>query len=211
MLVVGLVGKPRAGKGELSRLIREKIPEWIDEKCFGKKISIATPRFSDYPREELAKRGIPISRDSMQKFVQEMDKEALTRGEEAGALSREVKKRIELLRDANLVIVDGVRWLFDEAMIRSFPHNLMVYVVASAEDRYERMIESGENAGDALKTFEEFLVEDNAVNEQFIEEIGERADFTIQNDEGLPRFKEKAGYFIFSEIVIARLLQKKCC
>ena len=72
-------------------------------------------------------------------------------------------------------------------------------------------LESGENAGDTQKTFESFLAEDGAVNEQFIEEIGERADFTIQNNGSFERFKEKAGYFIFSEIVITRLLQKKCC
>ena len=193
--VIGLVAKPGAGKGTVLELIRGMVPVFL-----GSDLRIASPKFSDFPREELARHGIPATRDAMQKFVQDMDREALLRGEKPGALSREVRKRIEKMNDAEIVIVDGVRWLTDEEMIRSFPNNFLLYIHTDAPTRLERIRERGQNPGDATKTTEEFLKEDAAPNEQYIEQIGARADVRIENNGDEKNLEDQVLEFVLNTV-----------
>jgi len=192
--VIGLAAKPGAGKGTVQNLISEMVRAFLGD------VVIEYPRFSDYPREELARRGIPATRDAMQKFVQDLEKGAVAHGEKPGALSREVRKRIKKMKTAEIVIVDGVRWLTDEKMIRSFPNNFLIYVQADARVRFERIKKRAQNPGDAQKTWGEFLAEDSAPNEQYIEDIGARADVLIDNNGSEKALEDQVLHFVLSTI-----------
>jgi len=188
--VIGIVGKQASGKGTITGLIKEITAR---ER---KNLIINQARFSDAPREQLTKRGVPHTRENLQKEVRDMEKCGIEKGEGPGSLSREIEKRIRTKIEAHIVIVDGVRWLTDEAMIRSFTRNAVVYVYAHEHVRYFRLLKRRENEGDEIKSFAQFLEEDSAPNEQFIDEIGARANLMIQNESTIDRIEEHVYRFL---------------
>lgn len=110
-----------------------------------------------------------------------------------GALSRAVRNRF-FKSSADIVVVDGVRWLSDEELIRSIPSNLLLYVTADFETRYGRA-KRRKREGEELKTRKQFLKEDEAKNEIFTPQIGSRADWKIENSGNEEELKEKVREF----------------
>lgn len=166
-LYVGLCGKPLAGKGTFAEQLSS-----VAADC---RLTFAHVRFSDLLREMADLLALDQSRSNLQKIAQMIDEKF---GQ--GTFSNAVLARL-LKYPADVVLVDGVRWLTDEEMIRKLPGNRMVYIASPIEDRYERSKKRGENVGEKEKLFEQFCVEDEAENERFVENIGARADVKIQN------------------------------
>ncbi|MBI4117972.1 MAG: hypothetical protein HY455_00295 [Parcubacteria group bacterium] len=175
-LIIGLVGKPKRGKGTCTKIITGILKE------YDVGIRARTLTFSaDLLAPELVRRALPLSRENMQRLAQEW---VTTEG--AGALSRRMKILIESesLAGVHVIFVDGVRWFSDRDLIRSFPLNFLLYVYCSPEAAYKRSKEQNDKAGDQTMSFEEFMRLDGALNERSISEIGRGADFVIDNEVG---------------------------
>jgi dephospho-CoA kinase len=173
------VGKPRAGKGMLNGMMEKTI-----KQHFGRHITVRQHRYSDILNETLALWGIDIHRPNSQKMARIMEDDDTGFGR--GTLARAVKNRLD--HDfSDVVSIDGMRWPPDEEYFKeSFGlQGLIIYVKASPEIRFARAKANPRNAMDAELTWEEFVKQDNAPNEIFIEEIGKRAPIHIDNNTGV--------------------------
>jgi dephospho-CoA kinase len=169
-LVIGIAGLPLAGK--------ETVADTLATLLKSDGFDVARHRFSDVLRDTLDLWGISHGRDNEQLLAQLMDQF------KRGTLSRAVKNRIA--KDAAHVgILDGVRWLSDEEMIRELAKkgmkSLMIYVDASADTRYERL-QKRNRADESKTTREEFERQNQQKNETDIPSIGNRADIKLKND-----------------------------
>lgn len=164
-LVVGMVGENGAGKSTFAKSL-------ID--LLGSK-NCKIVKSSDILIETLNLWGIPSTRINLQKLAQAMVEI------KPGALTDAVRNRIKTIH-ADVVIFDGVRWFSDEDLIRSYSRNLLVYVTASPEVRFNRLKNRNEKIGENNLTRERFALEEKMPTELQVPEIGSRADITINND-----------------------------
>ncbi len=181
-LVIGLVGEIRAGKSDFVKFWQKIMEEEHPMR------SMETMKFSDILFETLGAWGIEQSRVNLQKLAQAMNNEY---GE--GTLTRAVKARVDA-SSADIILIDGVRWLSDEKLIKNL-NGTMLYVSADVNIRYKRALLSTEKVGENLLSFEEFQATEKAVNEIHIPVIGGRADHCIVNNWTLADFEESAEEF----------------
>jgi dephospho-CoA kinase len=87
--------------------------------------------------------------------------------------------------EADVTILDGVRWLGDEHMIRSLNDDgiktVMVYIAADPKVRYVRLL-ARNRAGEAATTWEKFMQQEQIKNEVDIPDIGSRAEIALENN-----------------------------
>lgn len=196
-IVIGLVGEKRAGKQTFVGLLLRALDRnfWNPgHKHF---------EFSEPIRIALERLGLERKRQNYQNFAIVVDE---LFGE--GTIMRGTQLMIERVI-SDLKIADGVRWLIDEKLIRSFEFNLMVYVTASPEVRYKRALEAANaKVGEKQMTWEEFLATDQAKTEIYIPVIGSRADFKIENNGSLEAYEKQVGEF-YEKLLKPLVLQKK--
>lgn len=179
MILIGLLGEKRSGKGTFINFLAE----------FAKPKHVGRIRSVDVLYETLKIWGIDATRKNLIKLTVAMDG-----AYGKGTLTEAVRQRI-VKDNSDIVIFDGVRWPTDEKLIRSFGKNLIVYVTANPETRWKRGLTAGEKVGEDKATFEEFLKEEKAKTEEFIPDIGSRADFKIVNEGTLENYKKEAQKF----------------
>jgi uridine kinase len=112
-----------------------------------------------------------------------------------GTLSHAILKKVQS-DPSQIVILDGVRWLSDEELIGSFDKKFMVYVTASAENRFERLKTRNEKVGEGDVTFEQFLAEEKVKTETLIPKIGKRADIKIENNGTFSDLEKQVKLFV---------------
>lgn len=178
--VIGLVGAKGSGKGTFPTLLSEILPD--------KKIIVT--RFSDILKETLAIWTIPSTRKNLQDLAVFMEE-----GFGDGTLANATKSRIEKI-EADIVIIDGIRWWPDVKLLRSFERNYLVYITASPDTRFKRTSFRKEKIGKTEATYEQFINEEQAKNELNIPEIGKKADFLIDNEGDLEDYKNQVEKFI---------------
>ena len=172
--IIGVVGRKLSGKGTFGAL--------FSEICADKKV--ARMSFSDVLRDTLVAWGLPLTRHNLQRLAIIMNDEF---GE--GTLTHAVLLRVEKV-DADIVILDGIRWPSDRNMLRQKPGFRMVYIMADSAVRYARR-KAGQKAGEAEVSLQQFEEEDHVLTEQLIEEIGESADYVIENNGTETEFRER--------------------
>lgn len=177
-LIIGLVGEKGSGKETFGNFLIE----FVQDK------KIERVRFSDLLKDTLLLWDIPLTRENLQKLAVLMDN-----GFGEGILSHAIYQRVSQI-NADIVILDGVRWKTDEDLIRRFPKNLMVYITAKLKTRFERIKKRNEKVGEA-KNYSQFLKEEKAENELLIPKIGSRADIKIENNGNLRDLSTKAAAF----------------
>ncbi|MEK7630379.1 MAG: AAA family ATPase [Patescibacteria group bacterium] len=164
---IGLIGKPGSGKETVANIIKNNV-------TLGR--TVRHHRFSDILYEIANLLYLPKTREVGQKLAV-----GLRDNIGKDVLSNAVRQRITN-DPSDIIILDGIRWWPDVEMLRSFPNNFLLYIVAVPEKRFERLKERKEKAEEASMTWEQFLKEDNAENERFIEEIGKTADPLLNNN-----------------------------
>lgn len=159
-IVIGLVGEGGAGKDTAATYLKVRY-------------DAIQMRFADPIKEVLHRYFGRSSKDDqiwlalafMERFGQDI-------------LVQLLRPRVEA--ESGLVVINGVRFGHDEAFIRSFPKNVLVYVTAPAELRFERTQKRHEKTDDqqSRQHFEGMEREETEVH---IAEIGARADYRIDN------------------------------
>jgi dephospho-CoA kinase len=87
------------------------------------------------------------------------------------------------VREARTPVVfwDSIRMPADFAKVQSYPHQLTVYVTASAKNRHERAMARNQK-GEGNITLEQFLAQEAASNERFVPILGPQMAERIDND-----------------------------
>ena len=173
--VIGLVGEKGSGK--------ETFTIFLEEIASSKKI--AHIRFSDLLKDTLNYWSLPQTRENLQKLAVVMNT-----GFGEGSLSHAICEQIKNI-DAEIIVVDGVRWESDVTLIRTFDKNYLIYITADLDKRFERLKKRGEKTDEGTTSLEQFKKEEQALNEILISQIGSNADFKIENNGTFEQLKEK--------------------
>ncbi len=173
MLLIGLVGEKGSGKDTFSKYLTEISKE-----------KITHIRFSDLLKETLKLWDIDVTRANLQKLAQVLE----DFGE--GTVAHGLEKKIEN-SNSEIIILDGIRWKPDVALLRKFPNHKLIYITADKKLRYERLKQRGEKTGESEMTYDQFLEEEIATNELLIPEIGATADIKIENNGTIEEFDSK--------------------
>lgn len=170
--ILGFVGHIGSGKGAACDYIAEK----HDAGYY---------RFSTMLRDVLNRMYIPTDRVNLIRIS-----EVLRENFGEDTLARVMKRDVE--NDPhNIVCVDGIRRLADISELRKLPGFVLIYVEASPEIRYKRVVSRSENEGDTTKTFEEFLVDEQRSTEKSIDEVAAEADIVVHNNDTLEAFQQE--------------------
>jgi dephospho-CoA kinase len=81
-------------------------------------------------------------------------------------------------------------------MLRGLPNSFLIAIEAPAELRFERLKKRNDRPGDAEKTWEEFMRENDAEPERMIEEIAKEADVTIDNSGTMDALRREIQTFL---------------
>ena len=177
MQIIGLVGEKGSGKDTFSRYLTE-----ISDK------KINHIRFSDLLKQTLKLWDIEPSRAHLQKLAQLLEDFG------SGTVAHGLEKQIEET-EADIIILDGIRWKPDVELLRKFPDHKLVYITANPKLRFERLKNRGEKTGESEMTYDQFQEEENAENELLIPEIGSEADARIENNGTIEEFDTKIKEF----------------
>ena len=176
-LIIGLVGEMGSGKETFGKILEENLS--------GHRVARFT--FSHLLRETLGLWDIEPTRENLQKLARVMDD-----GFGEGTLTHAARRQIDIM-EADVIIVDGIRWESDYTLIRSFPRNVLIYITASPQIRFERLRARKEKTGESAMTWEQFQEVSQARNELSIPTIGARADEQIENNGSLEEFTASAS------------------
>ena len=97
------------------------------------------------------------------------------------SIARIAKTEIEN-SGSRISIIDGVRRLEDIGPFLELPNFFLIYVDADVRMRYERIVQRAENSGDAEKSYEAFLEEEQGETEVSIQSLRTVASFHLKNE-----------------------------
>lgn len=177
--LIGVVGENGAGKDTFTLFFRAAAAP----------LTVSRVHFSDVLAQTLNLWGIPITRANLQNMAIIIDAQY-----GKGSVTRATEARIKKQK-ADIVIVEGVRWMTDIPMLKGFQDNMLVYITADQKTRYERMRKRAEKEDEAKKTYEQFLEEEKAATELDIPKIASGADIKIENNGTFEEFREKVESF----------------
>lgn len=182
-IILGFVGDLASGKGTVCKYLEQKY---------------GTPsyRFSTILRALVDRLYIPQSRENLQKISQ-----VLRENFGQDILSKAIAK--DTFSDPHeLVTVEGIRRPSDITYLKNDPVFHLIYITADPKIRWGRLVKRNENVGDNKKTFEQFLSDEQVEADRLIKELGQQAEFTVNND---GTFKDLYQQL---ETIIAKLRQR---
>lgn len=162
-IIIGVAGEIASGKDTVGQYIAEKY-------------GASSLRFSQLFRDILDRMGLEQNRENMAKLSL-----YLRKGFGEDILSKAILDEAEKSPN-ELVVVDGVRRLPDIIHMETDEHFYFIFVEASQEKRYERIIKRRQNTDDETKTPAQFEKDAKLETELQIHDLKERADFVINND-----------------------------
>lgn len=184
MQIIGLVGEKGSGKDTFTHFLQDLIKQ--------KKISHI--RFSDLLKHTLKLWDLPMTRSNLQKMAQFLEE-----GFGPGTVARGIEVQIQKT-DADIIILDGIRWKPDVELLKKFPSRTLVYITADPKLRFQRLKSRGEKDGEAGMSFKQFQKEEQAKNELLIPQIGGSADYKITNNTLIEDFKAEVEKFVNSKL-----------
>jgi len=163
-LLIGLTSRNAAGKDEVARYL-------VEHRGF------VYFSLSDILREELKKKGLPVTRDNL---IAEGNAQRKAKG--AGVLAEIALAGLEGVKEA---VVVSIRNPGEVDVLRRREDFILVGVDAPVHLRYERA--KARSRSDDAKTLEEFIRDEQAElagkeNEQQLEEVFRMSDVVIVND-----------------------------
>ena len=161
--IIGLVGESGSGKDTVADYIKHRYHA----------ISL---RFSD-PIKEILRMFFDRPSRADQGWL------AVTFKERFGKdiFCRALEKKL-LVIQGGIVTLNGLRYPEDLTFLRSLENAVLIYVTASRETRWKRVVGRGEKSDDDL-SFEEFVaMEESLETERFIPTIGKEAEYIIENE-----------------------------
>lgn len=171
-IILGLVGPIASGKDTVKKYLE-------------KKHGATGCRFSSILRDILECIDLPNSRENMQGLStilrQKFGEDILARAIAADAIK---------LR-SNIVVVDGVRRLADIKFLKKAPGFALVAVDADSKIRYERLVKRGENAGDAKKTYAQFIKDHQYETELDVPMLMRKTKYKLDNNGPLTDLHKK--------------------
>jgi len=81
---------------------------------------------------------------------------------------------------SEIIVIDGIRYMNEVDMLRRFENNILLFIDAPVEMRYERCRKRGKKGEDRM-SFEEFMKADKRETERQIPKIKKVADYIIEN------------------------------
>ena len=162
-VILGLAGEIASGKGTAAKYITEKYEG-------------SSHRFSTVLRDVLERIHLEENRENMQKMSTMLRENFFS-----DILSVIIGKDVQ--KDGHTMIaIDGVRRMADISYLQKLEGFKLVYIDATMENRYERIIHRGENSDDNQKTFGEFKEDHGREAELQIRDLKGKADFVIDNN-----------------------------
>lgn len=162
-IILGFIGDLAAGKGTVA-------------KYLAKKYHTNTYRFSTMLRDVLDRLYLDQSRENMQKLSTIL-RENFSQDIMSKVIAEDAKN------DPNeIVVVEGIRRPTDITYLAKQDGFNLIYLTADPKIRWQRLVARAENPGDSDKTFEQFLIDEQAEADKLIKELGAKAKYTINND-----------------------------
>lgn len=176
-IIIGVAGEVASGKDTVGKYIAEKY-------------QAQALRFSQVLRDILDRMSMEQSQENMGKLSMYLRKafgeDILSKG-----LIVEAEKST-----SDLIVVDGVRRLPDIIQMQASEKFYFIYVEATPEKRYERLILRHNNSDDTRKTLAQFEKDALQESESQIRALKEHADFVINNDGTLEELQKKVDDII---------------
>lgn len=160
-LIVGLVGRIGSGKSTVGEHLKDNY-------------SAVELRYSGILTEVLETLSIPVTRENLQVLGKTL-RETFGRDVLVKAMRGKLANT-----GSDVVIVDGIRYSNEVEMLREFDNTLLLFVDVPAPMRYERAVKRGER-GEAGITFEEFMANEGAETERYIDPLKDMADHVLDN------------------------------
>ena len=160
-LVIGLIGRIGSGKGFVGDYLYENYD-----------VSVHT--ISDILADILKRLHLPYKREYLQKLGASLRSE-LGHDVIVNALKKDIEEDT-----SSIIIIDGIRYMNEVDMLRTFENNLLLSIDAPPDVRYKRCISRGEKGEDKI-TFEKFMENENKETERHVNEVMKAADYTINN------------------------------
>lgn len=168
-MVIGLTGPKLSGKGTAAEYWKEKNGA-VQYSMSGILSDILDRLYLPKTRMNM----IHVVTDLRERFGEDI-------------LAQVLKQDIENAQD-KIAIIDGIRMPSEVELFSQLPGFQLVYIDAPTRTRYERALQRGEKEGESDMSFEEFEAEENAVTEQNIRSLREKAAVVIENTESLDDF-----------------------
>lgn len=175
--IFGLVGELASGKGAINSYLKEKY-------------NVATYRFSTPMRDILNRLHIPLTRENLQD-VSTILRERFGQDLFVNVIAEDVKNDSTPIK-----LIEGIRLLVDTEILKQLPNFKLIYIKASIETRYRRLLARGENADDSQKTFAEFVADHQKETEKQIPQVIKQADYIIENEGDLNELYHKIDSII---------------
>jgi len=193
-LVIGLVGEKGSGKQTFVNFLKKiatlrqaqgKLPRNDKEEV----LNIRQVRFSDILAQTLMIWDIPITRSNLQKL-------SLVINDAFGQSALANAARFSIEGDsADIIIFDGIRRPEELNLVKGLKNNILIYISAKQDLRYQRLKTRSEKVGETGLTFEQFLEEENSPAEKNIPSLGKKANLKIENNGSLEEFKKSVEDF----------------
>lgn len=176
-IIIGFVGDLASGKGTACQYLKEKY-------------GINSYRYSTMLRDILKRLYIPESRNNIQ-LISKILRENFGQDLMSKVIAEDV-----INDQSAIVAVEGIRRPDDIIYLNKISGFHLIYITADPAIRWRRVISRNENAGDANKTFEQFLQDEQAEADRQIKDLGSKADLTIVNNETIAEFYNKIDLII---------------
>ncbi len=173
MKIIAFVGLPLSGKSTASSVARE--------------MGIPVVVMGDVVREEVKKRGLPLTDENAGKVANE-----LREREGMDAIAKRCIPRIREL-DSDVVVVDGIRGIAEVDRFRKTFGNdfILIAIESPAEMRLERARKRGREDDRSIKTMEDLKRRDEREISWGMLEAMEKANLVVENVSGIDDFRDK--------------------
>ncbi|PIW37170.1 MAG: hypothetical protein COW24_01775 [Candidatus Kerfeldbacteria bacterium CG15_BIG_FIL_POST_REV_8_21_14_020_45_12] len=171
-MIIGITGPKLGGKGTSAAYLREQYNAEI--------FSMSRILFDIAHRLHLE-----TSRENLIKIATGL------REEFGSDILAQVLKQDVSNSSGSVCVIDGIRMQSEVDIFSKLPDFRLLYIDAPIESRYERSLSRGEKVGETDMTFNEFKAEENAITEQGIAALKNKAAVVIVNDNSIPDLHTK--------------------